>query len=335
MLHVAADATRVIELGPIRGGELRDADLVAAYHAFGSRFDPGVYAQRGATAAEDFAYRVLNPGWCDGILMGGLDMGGILKPAGETGWRVVGRDCIDHRLDAEISTALDKNRGRVVLDLAWTRADAPQDAWAGDKDMRLENLEKVMQHADNAFRIREVVFARFRAALADDDADANAVLESCWDTLKQGCETMGPERFMAHIREVFQAKHADAIARELLRPREVSIISVNIHDDDAEPERRVAYVERRGLDDLRRALAARLATREAQPRDLPSSGVEGLLGAKLADLPSELLASVTEAVDQKLDGDARPRMRPQPPQRAFDNDLVLPVWKSKIINLTG
>ena len=82
MLHVAEDATRVIELGPIRGGESRNVDLAAAYHAYGRLFDSEVYAQRGATAAEDFVRRALNPGECNGILMNGQDMGGILKLAG-------------------------------------------------------------------------------------------------------------------------------------------------------------------------------------------------------------------------------------------------------------
>ena len=335
MLHVAEDATRVIELGPILGGESRDADLMAAYHAFGDRFDCGVYEQRGATAPEDFVRRLLNPGECCGVLISGLDLGGVLRRANETEWRVIGRDCVDHPLDAAICTALDLNRARVVLDFDWTTADAPQDNWTGNTQMRLDNLVKVMPRADDALRLSEVVFARFRAALADDDADAASILGSCWDTLKQGCETMGAERFMAEVRAEFQAKHADDIARELLRPREVEIMSVNIHDAKAEPERRVVSVERRGLGHLRDALAARLAAREAQPRDAPASAFEGRLEAKLAGLPSELLVSVAEAADQKLDGDARPRMRPQPPQRAFDTDLVFACVEVKYTKLTG
>ena len=136
---------------------------------------------------------------------------------------------------------------------------------------------------------------------------------------------------MAHVREVFQAKHADAIARELLRPREVIITSVDIHNDDAEPERRVAHVERRGLDDLRRALAARLAAREAQPSDEPASELGVELDAKVSSLPPAALAGVAQA----LDGDARPRMRPQPPQRAFGADLVFACVEVKYTNLTG
>ena len=330
-LRIAEDATRVIELGPIRGGVSRDVDLAAAYHAYGRLFDSKVYAQRGATAAEDFVRRALNPGECNGILMNGQDMGGIVKLNGETEWRVVGRDCVDHPLDAQICAALDRTLARRVLNLDWTTADAPQDNWTGNTKMRLDNLEKVMTRADDAFRTSKVVFARFRAALAEDDADAASILGSCWDTLKRGCETMGPDGFMAHVREVFMEEYADDIARELLRPRKVEIISVNIHDAKAEPTSRVVLVERQGLDDLKDALRARLATRVAQPRDLPASELDAVLDAKVAGLPPGALASISGA----LDGDVRPRMRPQPRQSAFGTELVFACVEVKYTNLTG
>ena len=81
MLRVAVTAEDVVELGPIRGA-FRDVDLATAYDTFGRWFDPDVYAQRSATAAQDFVQGLLNPGECSGILISGLDMGGILKLAG-------------------------------------------------------------------------------------------------------------------------------------------------------------------------------------------------------------------------------------------------------------
>ena len=332
MLHVGVHASRVIELGPIRGGESRDADLVEAYHVFGRLFDPDVYAQRSASSAETFVRGLLYPDECSGILISGLDMGGIVKLRGETEWCVIGRDCVKHPLDAEICTALDRTLARRVLDLDWTLANVPQDDWTGETVMRRENLVKVMPRADDAYRIHRIFFGPLLAALNDDEADATAVLEECWGALKQGCATMGPERFMAHVREVFQAKHADDIARELLRPREVIITSVDIHNDDADLQERVVLVERQGLDGVRGALAARLAAREAQPRNEPASELGVELDAKVSSLPPAALAGVAQA----LDGDARPRMRPQPPQSAFDDtELVFACVEVKYTNPTG